>query len=163
MAVRTLTINEVAILANVSERHMYRLVSGDASIPESARPPRRPDGSFELEAVGAWLRGRADDAGLKQERDIQAARKDAALAEKTELENAVRRGELVEASEVVAGWQMILMRARTRLLQVPSIAAPLVVAETDQFTVQELLQDMVRDALTELSAPPEAAELEEHA
>jgi len=42
------------------------------------------------------------------------------------------------------------------MLQIPSIAAPLVVAEADQHTVQELLSDMVRDALTELSAPPEA-------
>ena len=155
MAVRTLTINEAAILAGVTERHMYRLA--DPSVPNG--PPRRADGAFALDAFGTWLRGRADDAGLKQERDIQAARKDAALAEKTELENAVRRGELCEASEVVAGWQTVLSRVRSRILRVPHITAPLVVGEPDIHTIRETIDSAVRDALTELSAPAAPEEL----
>jgi phage terminase Nu1 subunit (DNA packaging protein) len=161
-----LTREQAAALAGITSQAL------SLALNSAYPPPRNDAGNYPLRAFGEWLAARAirnaradyrpdqpDANDLRREKDIQSARKDAALAEKAEIENGVRRGELVEAAEVVAGWQIILGRVKTRILQIPSIAAPLIVAETDQHSVQEILADYVRDALTELSAPEAADEL----
>jgi hypothetical protein len=146
---------EVADLAGITGRQVLTLAK-DGTLPsEMIDDGSGPSYTFKLTAVGEWLRGRQDGADLNAERVAAQTRKDNALARKTELEIAVREGELMEASDVIGGWQDILARVRTRLLQVPTQAAPLVVGEADAHTIRETLESYVRDALTELSAPAE--------
>jgi phage terminase Nu1 subunit (DNA packaging protein) len=82
----------------------------------------------------------------------ERARKDSELADKTALENQVRRGELIEASQVGTKWKEIMLRVRSRMMRIPWAAAPLLVGEEDQVKIQITIEDQIRDALQELSA-----------
>lgn len=154
-----MTCSDLAALAGLTERRMQQMRN------EAHPPPFSPvDGTIPMALAGDWLRGyyvrkaRFDGTTGKApslDRATQGARKDAALAEKAELENEVRRGQLIEAAEVVAGWQTVLSNVRTRLLRVPVTVAPLVVGSFDVHKVRELIEDFIRDALNELSAPPD--------
>lgn len=147
-----LTPQQLAWLAGVSPARISQMKK------EAFPPPANDDGQFPIVAAGAWLREfavrrvRGDVKGdPKLDANMQLARKNAALADKTELENAQRRGELIEADSVKAEWETILMRVRTKLLQIPSMAAPVVSIETDPVEIQKIIDDHIRDALSELA------------
>lgn len=152
----TISIPTAAKIADLGERRIRALMTEGAFKRVDSNPI-----TIDAKSFGEWMRSRVDSLGLDAERVAAQTRKDNALARRTELEIAAREGELVESAEVVAGWQNVLMRVRTRLLQLPHQAAPLVVGEVDPHNVRETLDGFVRDVLTELSAPPEAAEREE--
>src|SRR3982751_1377516 len=65
------------------------------------------------------------------------------------LKNAVSRGELIPAADVVEGWQSAIARARSLLLGIPASAAEelVVLAAQGPATVRERLADMVHGAL----------------
>ena len=88
----------------------------------------------------------------KLDANQELARKNKELADKTALENEVRRGKLIEADVVKMAWSMILMRVKTRLLSLPTSMAAMVAHEDDQAVVQEMLREGVADALGELSS-----------
>jgi phage terminase Nu1 subunit (DNA packaging protein) len=70
-----------------------------------------------------------------------------------ELRNAVSRGELIPADEVVEGWQAAIARARSLLLGMPPSAAEELVLEAAKgpAAVRERLAEFVHAALTELA------------
>lgn len=150
-----LTARDLATLAGISERRINQL-RNDANAPLFAA-----DGTITCALAGEWLRdytmrkarlaGERDSSRL--DRNEQGARKDAALADKTELANAARRAELIEASAVADGWDEIESQIRARMAKVPVTVAPLVVGSFDVHRVRETIDDFIRDALAELSAP----------
>ena len=79
------------------------------------------------------------------------AKKVAAEAEITELELAKVRGELVVAEDVVTAWADTLTSLKAKLVSIPSKAAPIVAAEETAAGCQKILDDLVREALEELS------------
>jgi terminase small subunit / prophage DNA-packing protein len=111
-------------------------------------------------ALGQWFKEKINrdmsvvstDGGEMLNPQQELARKNKELADKTALENEVRRGELIETDVVEAAWTDILARVRARMLRLPSAVAPLVLGEDDQIVIQETIEDMVRDALSEMSA-----------
>ena len=122
-------------------------------------PPRLPNKKFRSDELGAWIRRQAFsgiDLLEPNEPDringsYERARKDKETADKLQLENQVRRGELLEATEVEAMWSMILMRVRTRIQTIPSTIAPLVAAENEPGDCHKILDQQCREALDELS------------
>lgn len=77
------------------------------------------------------------------------------------LRNAVSRGELIPAADVVEGWQSAIARARSLLLGIPTSAAEelAVLAAQGPAAVRERLADLVHGALEELAdTSPEDAE-----
>lgn len=155
-----LTGPQVAVLIGVSYPRLQQLLQEDDP------PPRNEAKKYPTDQLGEWIKRRAvrmelglrrgstdpDDDSPKLNPVQERARKDKELADKAALENAVRRGELIEASQVGAKWIEIMTRVRARLLRIPFAAAPLLVGEEDQVKIQIALEDQVRDALTELSA-----------
>jgi phage terminase Nu1 subunit (DNA packaging protein) len=149
---------ELAALAGIESSSISHIEHGRY---KSAPPLVFPsNGLITVAEAGEWLRAyaisKADrraptDAKLESER--QLARKNAAIADKTELHNAARRGELIEAEAARAAWAVIVECVTARLLQIPTVAAPLVTGAADQYAIMEQLDDVIRDALTELSAP----------
>ena len=154
-----LTAPQAAALAGISYSTLAKLVHEDDP------PPREPDMTYRTDKMGEWIARRAvakhmgsrknapvdfnpDNLNPVQER----ARKDKELADKAALENAVRRGELVEAAQIGAKWFEILTRVRSRLGRIPFAAAPLIFGVDDQVKIQIVLEDQIRDALSELSA-----------
>lgn len=81
----------------------------------------------------------------------EKARKDAAIADRYELDLSVRKGELVEAKEVEETWKDHILRCRARLLGMSSKLAPLVLAEDNPKAVKTLIDQEINDALGELS------------
>lgn len=70
-----------------------------------------------------------------------------------ELRNAVARGELIPAPDVVEGWQAAIARARSLLLGIPPAAAEelMILAREGSAAVRERLADMVHAALSEMA------------
>jgi len=79
------------------------------------------------------------------------ARKVAAEAEIAELELAKVRGELVVADDVVTAWSDTLASLKAKLVSVPSKAAPIVASDDTAGGCQKVLDDLIREALEELS------------
>jgi len=79
------------------------------------------------------------------------ARKVAAEAEITQLELAKVRGELVVAEDVGSAWSDTLSSLKAKLISIPSKAAPIVAAEDEAGICQKIIEDLVREALEELS------------
>ena len=89
---------------------------------------------------------------VKKDYNFEKTRKEAAAADKIEMENAVARGELVLAADVEKGWSDILSRVKTRMMQIPYSCAMMVAGMNDMSEIQEIMREKVRDALIEMSA-----------
>lgn len=149
---RTLLAHDVATLADITVGRLYQMHN------ESRPPPARGPLGYAIEDVGPWLReyiGRqiprqsVDPDAL--DKDQEQARKNKAQADRAEMENDVRRGELVEFDDVLAGWEEILIRVKTRALQLPVTAAPLVAELSDPAAIMDILRDLVSEMLDELA------------
>lgn len=83
--------------------------------------------------------------------DRARTRKIAAEAEIAELELAKVRGQLVVAEDVIKAWDDVLAALKGKLLSVPTKAAPVVSAEPEAGSCQKILEDLINEALEELS------------
>lgn len=83
--------------------------------------------------------------------DEARTRKVNAEAEIAELELAKVRGELVVAEDVVKAWEDVLSAMKGKLLSIPTKAAPVVSAESEAGLCQSVLEDLINEALEELS------------
>jgi len=83
--------------------------------------------------------------------DEARTRKVNAEAEIAELELAKVHGTLVVAEDVVKAWEDVLGALKGKLLSIPTKAAPVVSAETEAGVCQDILEDLMNEALEELS------------
>jgi phage terminase Nu1 subunit (DNA packaging protein) len=79
------------------------------------------------------------------------ARKVAAEAQIAELELAKVQGELVIAEDVVSAWSDTLSSLKAKIISIPSKAAPIVASEDSAGGCQKVLDELIREALEELS------------
>lgn len=83
--------------------------------------------------------------------DEARTRKVNAEAEIAELELARVHGTLVLAADVVQAWEDVLGALKGKLLSIPTKSAPVVSAESDAALCQTVLEDLMNEALEELS------------
>lgn len=114
--------------------------------------PYLPDGVVLASTIPVSTGGLPSAAPAKKDYNAERTRKEAAAADKIEMENAVARGELVPAADVEKGWADILSRVKTRMMQIPYTCAMMVAGMTDMAAIQEVIREAVRDALLEMSA-----------
>ena len=79
------------------------------------------------------------------------ARREAAEADLAEIRLAETRGDLIRLDAVQSALGTALATAREALLQIPARMAPLLAAEADPATVQNLLHAEIHRALVDLS------------
>jgi len=93
------------------------------------------------------------DAAITAGEQYQAsrARKEAALADKHELELEIRRGQLVSVDEIKPLWFDAVRTARSRLLGVPERVAAELAAIDEPQAVRVILEESIRDALESLA------------
>lgn len=109
---------DLADLIGVSDRQI-RLYVEAGLINRVA--PRTFIARDAIRAIFADLRGKAQrGVAVQDELKAQRTRKEHAAAEKLELANAVKRGELVSAAEVQSTWQSTLIEVRAALLAIPA-------------------------------------------
>jgi hypothetical protein len=89
--------------------------------------------------------------GIGTPYDEARTRKVNAEAEIAELELAKIRGELVVAEDVVKAWEDVLGALKAKLMAIPTKGAPVVATESEAGKCQEILEDLIREALEELS------------
>lgn len=122
--------------------------------------PIRRDRRSVLYDVRAILDDRAERRELAAEQlDLTAERARLAKeqADKTQMENAARRGELLEAAEVHKVVGRGLQTAKMRLLAIPSQLSKYL-EHQDAADIQSQLDDAIYAALEELSNQPFGAE-----
>jgi len=83
--------------------------------------------------------------------DEARTRKVNAEAEVAELTLAQIHGQLVLASDVVAAWEDVLTAMKSKVLSIPVKAAPVVAADSDINSCKLVLEDLINEALEELS------------
>jgi phage terminase Nu1 subunit (DNA packaging protein) len=71
-------------------------------------------------------------------------------ADAKEMENMVERGELLYMDDVIKDFEEQLMNCKTKLLATPTKIAAEVFASRDVQEVQELMEEAIKDALSEL-------------
>ncbi len=71
-------------------------------------------------------------------------------ADAKEMENMVERGELLYMDDVIKDFEDQLMNCKTKLLATPTKIAAEVFASRDVQEVQELMEEAIKDALSEL-------------
>ena len=98
--------------------------------PESAEA----DGAYELIVRGRHRLEAIDDAKLRRAR---------ALAERGEIENALRRGELIPVAYVRTWASRFLTDGRDEILKAPGELADVLAAETDPLKVAAILRGWV--------------------
>jgi hypothetical protein len=74
-------------------------------------------------------------------------------ADKLEMENAVKRGELIPAETAAEVLRSEYQRASVKLQALPTKLAPLIVGSKSLAEVQDILSDGIGEALDELSRP----------
>jgi len=84
----------------------------------------------------------------------EKARLDRLRADKVELELEEMRGKLVHVDKISTHWANVANLIRTRMLAVPTKAAPLVKGAGTLAEIKETLEVLIHDALTELSSTP---------
>lgn len=144
-------VSTIAKLLNLTERRVQQLAK-DGIIPKSEKGKYNLVGVIksyvkylqEL-AFGRHAGGTADEAGSR-------ARLIAAKAAIAEIELEKAKGDMVSVSIVADWWDSIVFAAKTRLLSVPSRAAPLVFGVTSLSAAQAVIENLITESLNELSA-----------
>lgn len=107
-----------------------------------------------VKSIIAYLRKQVEDKEQKNDKNNYFAEKTrltSAQADKIELENAVRQGELLEASECERAWSGLIGNSRARLLAIPSKLAPELAITNDPIAVENRLKSAIYEVLWELS------------
>ena len=129
MDISTLSQKQAAALLTVTPRTLRDWQAEDAAIP------RNGDGTYPgPELIQWWF---SKQAGSELDLNAERARLAKAQADKTEIEVAVRAGELAPVADIANWYGDHIERCRSRLIQVPDAVgqfcdprtAPIIVAE----------------------------------
>jgi phage terminase Nu1 subunit (DNA packaging protein) len=117
---------------------------------------KQPRGQYDVEeATREYVRHiREVAAGRLRAGELDLAEERARLAKEQadakEMENALLRGDLVEIGGVAKEFGKQASAVRTRLLSIPSKAAPLVISCEKPAEARAIIEDMIEEALNEL-------------
>jgi phage terminase Nu1 subunit (DNA packaging protein) len=108
---------------------------------------------FDLPEVWKWREGYLRKSAPKAKSDmaVQKTRLTKAQADKTEIEAAVASGKFVSVEDVKETWSNVISAMRTRLLSIPSRAAPLVAVVSTPQETEKIIKTLLYEALTDLS------------
>lgn len=121
--------------------------------------PKAARGAYDLNACRvAYIRhlreqaaGRAGRVKTKLDIVYEGARLKKEMADKTAMENAVRRGDLIPRREVVEMIQKAFVSVRSKLLGLPSKEAAVLAAMDDARAIFDRLTSAIHELLTELA------------
>lgn len=124
----------------------------NAGCPIATRDRLGHIASLDLGAMTRWRLARdGDENGDGHGLDRERTRLTKAQADKTELEVAELRAELVRVPLVETHWQAMIAAMRARLVGLPSKIAPQVAGPDDLTRVQDMIQAGVYEALAEIA------------
>ena len=122
--------------------------------PAPAMPPARLPTAPPAAAFPPLDRP-VDDFDTGEDHDAARTRLRISEANLSEMREAEERGALIRIDAVKAALSVAMATAREALLQIPSRLAPLLAANTDPASVQNLLHGEIHQALEHLSGASE--------
>lgn len=131
----------------------------DEGLPRISTGGAGVDSEYDTAEVIRWMiareTGSRDDDGNVIVFEAERARLTKEQADKAAMQNAVTRGVLVDVEEVAQHWGGLLTNCKTKLLAIPTKAAPMVLGSKSLPQVREVLEKSIREALHDLiSANP---------
>jgi hypothetical protein len=136
---------ELSYMFDTSPRRIS-ILAKDGIIPKSRH------GKFPIkECVRAYLTHVQKDDG-PIDTNQEKARLTKAQADKTEIEVAAMRGEVVAIQSVIDEVDKMLKAFRQKALTMPSKISPLVYSEKSVASIRAILEDEVNEVLSELSS-----------
>lgn len=143
------SLNALAVELGRDRRALARDLEG-LKPDEVTRKGERTDRKWKLKRVVEHLY-RATPGTPAEDFDNQRERLAAAQAEKVEMENAVRAGQLVEASKVQATWADHTAAARSKLLGTPTKLGPQLTNVSDPNVIATRIRTEIYAAINELA------------
>lgn len=140
-------VEAVAKLCDMTPRRVQQLVK-EGVLPRSSRGDY--DAAVCVVSYIRYLKKLIDGQGGGSFTD-QRTRLAKEQADKQEMENAVRRGELLVADEVVEAYRNEYQRCSVKLQALPTKLAPLISGAKVLSDIQLLLSTGINEALDELS------------
>lgn len=146
----TISGEQLAAMLGVGMRRFYQIRSDDPNIPKSGN-------IYDCHEIGKWLRNRAiAELGVTQtgevyDYDAEKARLTFHQANIQQLEESIRRKDVIPADQVKEHWASLVSNARAKLMSLPGKIAVRVVGAA---TVQEAEREakaMIYEALDELA------------
>jgi phage terminase Nu1 subunit (DNA packaging protein) len=144
-SITPLTQTQAAALRGVTARRLRQLDSEDNP------PPKLMDGGYDPTQYGKWLKRIWSVPEGEYDYDAERARLTHHQANKTALEEQVLQGSLITAEEVESVWSSMIGAFRARMLSVPGRAAQGVIATADISEAEQIIRDLVYEALSELA------------
>jgi phage terminase Nu1 subunit (DNA packaging protein) len=145
----------VARVINLSVSRVHALAQ------EPGFPPKLAPGKFDVQKVTLWyvrylqaeLTRRGPSGGVETASILkQRLRLLKAQAENCERENAIGRGEYLQADVVQTLWTRQLTNAKRRLLALPSKVAPMLINRPEPGLIAEIIKKELYVALTALAS-----------
>lgn len=149
-----MTKKELAELAGYTYRRLYDI---DRGLPENGKLfVDAGDGKYDAGLfVQRWVKYNVShETAEADELNTVKARHEEIKMEKSGMELARMRGELVSAAEIRALWAEIVTVVTQRLLVLPSKIAPMVVGMEKVEVIEGLVDREVRDTLTLIADTP---------
>lgn len=144
MVAKLWTLSGLAVELDMDRRAVGRMLTG---VPPDGEGPRGANAWLMRTAIAAMTEGGKPAKSLEAEK----TRHQKEAADRLEMENAARRGELLERVVVDAAVVAAFSRVRSRMLAIPSKAAPLVVQDMEIAEAEHLIRSQVIEALQELA------------
>jgi len=145
----TYPVSTIAKLLLLTDRRVQQL-SKEGVIPKSAR------GRYELApSVQGYVRYLQERSigreSAPEDYHTEKSRLVKLQADKAQFEVDELTGKVVRSEDVEHAWSVMISDCKSRLLSIPSKAAPLVSSEDSSPACQNIIDEMVREALQELS------------
>ena len=142
----TASVDTIAKLLDMTPRRVQQLAN------EGIIPKPKDRGQYEIvpcvvgyiKHIKGMLNGEAGDLASEKTRLTRAQ------AEKTEIETARMKGELVSLADAERGWSALVGAFRAKMLTLPPRAATAVLNKAEK-EAERILTNMVYEALAELS------------
>jgi hypothetical protein len=98
---------------------------------------------------------KADGTELDESHDAARTRREIAEANLAEMKEAEQRGELIRIAAIKSTLSVVFATTRDALLQIPARMAPLLAADADPASVQNILHGEIHRVLHDLAGAPD--------
>jgi len=156
----TYPVTTIARLLLLTERRVQQLVK-EGVIPKTER--NRYELAPAVQGYIRYLQERmAGNTAAPADMHLEKSRLVKLQADKAQIELDHLNEVLVRTEDVAKEWQSILVDMKSKMLSIPSKAAPLLSGQTEIHVIMDMLQSFVEEALLELSEYGKFVESEEN-
>ena len=155
MGVTTMTKKELATVAGYTYRRLYDI---DRDLPDGKKLfVKCEDGKYDLAIfVQKWVDSNVSNevSDEWQHLDLVKAKHEVVKTQKTELEVARMRGQLIDVQDVRRLWGDIANTVMQNMIHLPSKIAPMVLMMDNVEVVAGIIDEEIRKILNEIAETP---------